>query len=80
MLTYEIKTTWDGKPIDNKVTLMLTGTEDGDIQLNIVAPFFNDPAPSGPSGLPFMGLWDYEGKLYDEPRRKEGSIIFAFAF
>jgi len=57
---YEIKTTWNGEPIDHEpVTLTLEKFETG-VALNVSAPFFNDPAPDGPAGKPFFKLWDYE--------------------
>ena len=35
----------------------------GGVEMNITAPFFNDPPPpGGVPGQPYYGLWDYEGK------------------
>merc|ERR1719341_193475 len=57
---YRIQNTWDGRPVDHPpVVFTLEGFEAG-VELNISAPFFNDPAPEGPSGKPFYGLWNYE--------------------
>lgn len=57
-----IKTTWDSLPVDHKpVKIRFSPGEDGLI-MQVTAPFFNDPpAPAGPPGQPFPGLWDYEG-------------------
>ena len=60
---YEITRTWNDLPIDHDaIQMTLMSREDGDLQLMIAAPFFNDPPnPGGPPGEPFYGLWDYEG-------------------
>ena len=62
---YEITRTWNDLPIDHDVIQMtLVSREDGDVQLQIEAPFFNDPPnPGGAPGEPFDGLWDYEGNI-----------------
>ena len=65
-LTYEIKTTWDGEPIDHdpaRVTLSVT--EGGDVNLTMSALFFNSPHPEEPviencQERSTFGLWKYE--------------------
>ncbi|XP_068227156.1 uncharacterized protein [Palaemon carinicauda] len=62
-LEYNITTTWNGGDINHDpIQLTLSGSPDGEyLELGIEAPFFNDPpAPPGPAGQPFYGLWDYE--------------------
>ncbi|KAK4291429.1 hypothetical protein Pmani_035741, partial [Petrolisthes manimaculis] len=60
MFRYQITTTWDSKPLSSTpVELTLQGFEAG-VELNVTAPFYDDPAPSGTPGKPFYGLWDYE--------------------
>ncbi|XP_037796591.1 uncharacterized protein LOC119591909 isoform X2 [Penaeus monodon] len=57
---YHIKTEWNSKPVTHEpVEIKLQGFEAG-VEMNVTAPFFNDPKPDGPSGQPFYGLWDYE--------------------
>lgn len=57
---YEIATTWDGRPLTSPpVEITLQGFEAG-VEMKVTAPFYNDPAPPGPQGEPFYGLWDYE--------------------
>jgi hypothetical protein len=58
-----ITTTWDGKPVNHKpVHLHMAG--DGDhLQIDIVAPFFNDPRPPCLEEGACFGLWDYEGTM-----------------
>ncbi|XP_064084860.1 uncharacterized protein LOC135200292 isoform X1 [Macrobrachium nipponense] len=62
-LEFNITTTWNGGDIKHDpIQLVLTGSPDGEyLDLAIEAPFFNDPpAPPGPAGQPFYGLWNYE--------------------
>ncbi|XP_063615158.1 uncharacterized protein LOC134788213, partial [Penaeus indicus] len=57
---YHIKTEWNSIPVTHDpVEIKLQGFEAG-VEMNVTAPFFNDPKPDGPSGQPFYGLWDYE--------------------
>lgn len=57
---YHIKTEWNSKPVTHDpVEIKLQGFEAG-VEMNVTAPFFDDPKPEGPSGQPFYGLWDYE--------------------
>ncbi|XP_045582812.2 uncharacterized protein [Procambarus clarkii] len=57
---YSITTTWDDVPLAGQpVQFTLQGFQAG-VEINVTAPFYNDPAPDGPSGQPFYGLWDYE--------------------
>ena len=65
-LSYEIKTTWDGRAIDHdpaRVTLFVT--KDGDVNLTMSAPFFNSPKPEKAiiENCPERStreLWNYE--------------------
>ena len=57
---FEIKTTWDGKPVDHQpVKITLIGADD-DLIIEIKAPYFDDPAPEGKPGEAFFKLWEYE--------------------
>ncbi|XP_042233602.1 uncharacterized protein LOC121873859 isoform X3 [Homarus americanus] len=57
---YNITTTWNNLPVPNTpVQFTLQGFQAG-VELNVTAPFYNDPAPNGTAGQPFYGLWDYE--------------------
>ncbi|KAK8744164.1 hypothetical protein OTU49_001028, partial [Cherax quadricarinatus] len=57
---YYITTTWDDVVLTSQpVEVTLQGFEAG-VEMNVTAPFYNDPAPDGPAGQPFYGLWDYE--------------------
>ncbi|XP_047491907.1 uncharacterized protein LOC125041149 isoform X2 [Penaeus chinensis] len=57
---YHVKTEWNSVPVTHDpVEIKLQGFEAG-VEMNVTAPFFNDPKPDGPSGQPFYGLWDYE--------------------
>lgn len=60
--SFEIRTTWDGLPIDHdpvRIDFVDEGHEN--ILYTIHAPFFDDPpSPGGQPGEPFPGLWDYE--------------------
>lgn len=59
-----IKTSWDSEPVNHRaVELNIYNAEHG-LGIEIDAPFFNDPPkPNGPPGLPFQGLWEYEGNF-----------------
>ncbi|KAK3853212.1 hypothetical protein Pcinc_040234, partial [Petrolisthes cinctipes] len=60
LFRYQLTTTWDSKPLSSTpVELTLQGFEAG-VELNVTAPFYDDPAPNGIPGKPFYGLWDYE--------------------
>ncbi|XP_050722661.1 uncharacterized protein LOC127001687 isoform X2 [Eriocheir sinensis] len=60
LFRYDIATTWDDVPLSPPVVqVTLQGFEAG-VELNVTAPFYNDPAPDGTPGEPFYGLWDYE--------------------
>ncbi|XP_058629598.1 UPF0462 protein C4orf33 homolog isoform X2 [Onychostoma macrolepis] len=60
-MEFHIKRTWDSLPAAHKpVKIRFSPGEDG-LLMQVTAPFFNDPpAPAGPPGEPFPGLWDYE--------------------
>jgi len=61
-MEFYIRHTWDSVPVDHKpVKIRFSPGEEG-LLMQVTAPFFNDPpAPAGPPGEPFPGLWDYEG-------------------
>ncbi|XP_061839895.1 UPF0462 protein C4orf33 homolog isoform X1 [Nerophis lumbriciformis] len=60
-IEYEIQHTWDSNPVNHEPIRMLFSPGVDGVNMKVFAPFFNDPeAPSGPSGQPFPGLWDYE--------------------
>merc|ERR1711892_660193 len=60
-LSFSIDKTWDNKPIDHEpATVVLSGSE-GDLIIDITAPFFDDPSPEGGMiGEAYYKLWDYE--------------------
>ncbi|KAG8231324.1 hypothetical protein J437_LFUL011717 [Ladona fulva] len=60
-MTYQIKTTWDGLPVDHDpVSVTLVGKEEG-VEILVDAPFFGIPGnPGGKPGEPFDKLWEYE--------------------
>lgn len=64
LMKFNINHTWDSLPVDHApVKIRFSPGEDG-LLMQVTAPFFNDPpAPAGPPGEPFPGLWDYEGKF-----------------
>ena len=56
----EISQTWDGKPTAKADTIRLKlGVSGTDLTIDVDAPFYDDPRPSGPPG-PTDGLWNYE--------------------
>ncbi|XP_045112447.1 pollen-specific leucine-rich repeat extensin-like protein 1 isoform X2 [Portunus trituberculatus] len=60
LFRYDIATTWNDLPLPTpRVEITLQGFEAG-VEMNVTAPFYNDPAPPGTPGKPFYGLWDYE--------------------
>ncbi|XP_063955606.1 UPF0462 protein C4orf33 homolog [Lytechinus pictus] len=62
-VSFSIETQWDGRLVNHPTPVRLSmskSKEDGGINLEVVAPFYNDPAPPGPAGKPQSGLWDYE--------------------
>lgn len=61
-LQFSITTTWNGQSVGHDpVKLSLQPAQDGGMLVQVDAPFFNSPpAPAGPPGQPFPGLWDYE--------------------
>ena len=56
-----IKYTWDGAilPKNEWVYFSLLFLQNGDLEINIHAPFYDDPAPIGKKGS-FWQLWEYE--------------------
>lgn len=60
-MEFNILNLWNGDKITHKpVCMQLEELREG-IGLNILAPFFDDPAPTGKSGEPMWQLWEYEG-------------------
>lgn len=61
-MTYQIKTTWDGLPVDHEpITISLIGRGDKGVEIRVRAPFFGLPGnPGGKPGEPFDKLWNYE--------------------
>ncbi|XP_059409377.1 UPF0462 protein C4orf33 homolog [Carassius carassius] len=61
VMEFHIKHSWDSLCVDHKpVKIRFSPGEDG-LLMQFNAPFFNDPpAPAGPPGEQFPGLWDYE--------------------
>ena len=61
---YHITQTWDSIPLlHDGIRVTLAQGKEG-VDIAIEAPYFGDPpAPDGPPGEPFYGLWDYEGRL-----------------
>ncbi|XP_016104512.1 UPF0462 protein C4orf33 homolog isoform X1 [Sinocyclocheilus grahami] len=61
VMEFHVKHTWDSLPVGHKpIKIRFSPGEDG-LLMQVTAPFFNDPpAPAGPPGEPFPGLWDYE--------------------
>ncbi|CAG7828843.1 unnamed protein product [Allacma fusca] len=57
---YEIRTTWDNQTVstDDIVRLEFSSADNG-LVIDISAPFYNDPKPSGNPGRQ-PGLWNYE--------------------
>uniref|UniRef100_A0A8C5PAM1 Chromosome 4 open reading frame 33 n=1 Tax=Leptobrachium leishanense TaxID=445787 RepID=A0A8C5PAM1_9ANUR len=52
---------WNSSPIKHDPVSICLKASHGGLQMDVCAPFFNDPpAPPGPAGEPFPGLWDYE--------------------
>ncbi|XP_053559634.1 UPF0462 protein C4orf33 homolog isoform X2 [Bombina bombina] len=60
-MEFKIEHEWNSVTVSHEpVTIWLKNQDDG-LRMDVRAPFFNDPpAPPGPSGQPFPGLWDYE--------------------
>ncbi|XP_053317286.1 UPF0462 protein C4orf33 homolog [Spea bombifrons] len=60
-MEFRIEHEWDSSPVTHDpVTICLKPAKEG-LLIAVNAPFFNDPpAPPGPSGEAFPGLWDYE--------------------
>ncbi len=61
MIELRIETAWDGQPIgpDEAVRLWLAVDDDGDLALQIDAPFHGDVPPDAPAGS-LDGLWNHE--------------------
>ena len=54
---------WNGEPIQHDpIHMKLEASEDG-LNVQIEAPFFDDPPPAGAPGEPMWLLWEFEGKL-----------------
>ena len=64
-LSVVIGHTWDSIPVTHDPVKITFSPGDGGLMMKASGPFFNDPkAPNGPPGLPFPGLWDYEGEWW----------------
>jgi len=61
-LELTILTTWDGRPVEHRpVEIELKPLNGSTFEMNVEAPFFNDPPnPGGEAGQPFHGLWEFE--------------------
>ncbi|XP_071453520.1 uncharacterized protein [Hetaerina americana] len=61
-MTYQIKTTWDDRPLDHDpVAVTLVGRGKEGVEIKVDAPFFGVPGnPGGEVGKPFDKLWEYE--------------------
>eukprot|EP00794_Sanderia_malayensis_P007400 gene7401-8220_t len=61
-MSFEIRSQWHDQPIDHEpVKLFLkSNSESNSLDIEVEAPFFDDPAPNGKPGQPFPQLWDYE--------------------
>ncbi|XP_072526465.1 UPF0462 protein C4orf33 homolog [Salminus brasiliensis] len=60
-MEFKIEHTWDSRPVDHEPVMIRFSPGQGGLKMEVSAPFFNDPpAPPGPAGEPFPGLWDYE--------------------
>lgn len=53
--------TWDGAPVPESswVTVACAAGPDGDLEITVESPFYDDPPPAVPPG-PTDGLWNYE--------------------
>ncbi|KAL0204078.1 hypothetical protein M9458_002096, partial [Cirrhinus mrigala] len=61
VMEFQIKHTWDSLPLHHKPIKIRFSPGDGGLLMQVNAPFFNDPpAPAGPPGEAFGGLWNYE--------------------
>jgi len=64
MLSYEIKTSWNGSSIEHPpIKLEMMSKAEG-MHLHIHAPYFNDTPPTTPPGEPLWKLWDFEGRYW----------------
>ncbi|KAG7265206.1 hypothetical protein CRUP_027695, partial [Coryphaenoides rupestris] len=60
-LSFLIAHTWDSIPVNHESMRIVFSPGDGGLMMKVIGPFFDDPpAPVGPPGQPFPGLWDYE--------------------
>ncbi|XP_073699221.1 UPF0462 protein C4orf33 homolog [Garra rufa] len=61
IMEFHIKYTWDSLPLDHDPITIRFSPGEGGLLMQVTAAFINDPpAPAGPPGEPFPGLWDYE--------------------
>lgn len=59
--SFSIEKTWDDKPIDHEPVRVTLSQAEDNLEIQISAPFFDDPAPeNGKVGEAFFKLWDYE--------------------
>ncbi|XP_036439561.1 UPF0462 protein C4orf33 homolog [Colossoma macropomum] len=60
-MEFSIQHVWNSDPVDHQPVKIRFSPGDGGLRMEVCAPFFDDPpAPAGPPGQPFPGLWDYE--------------------
>ncbi|XP_063776421.1 UPF0462 protein C4orf33 homolog isoform X3 [Pseudophryne corroboree] len=60
-MEFRIEHEWNSTPVSHDPVTICLKPSHGGLHMDVIAPFFNDPpAPSGPAGEPFDGLWDYE--------------------
>ena len=66
-MNLRIATKWDGHPVDHDPVLIKLLEKESCLQVNIEAPFFNDPPPQHKDckGQPTWQLWDYEGNFWN---------------
>lgn len=56
----QVAKTWDGYSVaTSDVVAVSLRLDDEGVVVHVAAPFYDDPAPSAPSGE-MMGLWEYE--------------------
>lgn len=64
-MRFTIEKTWDDQPVTHfPATIELQPLNEASFQMSVEGQFFNDPpTPDGVPGEPFMGLWNYEGRI-----------------
>eukprot|EP00092_Neocalanus_flemingeri_P007627 GFUD01008231.1.p1 GENE.GFUD01008231.1~~GFUD01008231.1.p1 ORF type:complete len:1056 (+),score=227.00 GFUD01008231.1:78-3170(+) len=60
-IDFKIEKTWDNKSIDHEPAEVKLISAEGELIIQMKAPFFDDPAPEdAEAGQAFYKLWDYE--------------------